>query len=848
MREHQPDNEGQAEPPAAKPAPRNPLQVVVAAASAAVGIGLSRYAGMAVWIPMTAAFVVGALVYFAQNRKPTPMLLAIAVQGGHACWMALGALVSGRWDMVGIDLFILAVGLLWLLLRPNLGAVLLLSLYQVIVGALNVLQISAVPVATDMHRALVVHITLRGAAILFMWSAWVQMQKAAAKEAAGRRALAAACALPAAAAKEPGVTAGEEPVIIEEMGEGKNAAPRFTRDACDGNAVKAERLWLLRLLAWIGAVLALSSWVAGMKFCNAYSEGAASWSWLWPTVLCGLGALVCGIVVECAKHAPLPVSVSPFSRGGLAGAIAAAIYVGVVVLYVDRIPQPLKPPRDRYAEKSKAWEREKTEHSDWGRTEHSDWGKTERFAMPERKPEEEPPAPPKPTPPENVMASAPVKPDLSELKINVVWGRSPLDTNPATGGRRPPQPFVPPRIDLNPAVKAPPRPPQPAVPPRDPSQPTTGPRPQDVVVPSVVSQRLMPRAPKNMSRSVLPQTVDESLQQWREEVDGFQITSFGKSGSALSLPLWSRDGQRLYAIQSPASLVEIDAWNWRLLRRLGLAPSPKAAELCWSKVGLVVAYRCREGTSLTIVDPDTLRVVKDVTLANATRFAVSPVSSRAYVVFSGEREYGAIDLEDESLVWKSPARTLFDPSLPPEKGVHGGVAALAVSGDEQHLFCVGRQGLNRLLIGPTGCAFEERTDGDGIALEVSMDSSDIVRHAVNPPRGATAKQTTTSYVYPVHNLANPSHALNFSGRALPVAVDPVAGHLYMQDPTGLAVLHRSGRVIGKLSSEAMKKLAERTDTRRHSVSRLLPSPRGNAVLLMCNGEGRYIEIPTDEGN
>jgi hypothetical protein len=127
-----------------------------------------------------------------------------------------------------------------------------------------------------------------------------------------------------------------------------------------------------------------------------------------------------------------------------------------------------------------------------------------------------------------------------------------------------------------------------------------------------------------------------------------------------------------------------------------------------------------------------------------------------------------------------------------------------------------------------------------------LDSSRIVRHTYDPALNRDPKVPVVSHICQVGNLARPLRILKFSGKSLPATVDPVTKRVYSADPTGIGVLDTVGQAVRSFPMEMRKTIKEKTGGKL-DASRLLPHPKGNAVLLMANGMGFFIEVPKDKG-
>jgi hypothetical protein len=146
----------------------NPLAMIGGAAGAAVGYAVSQYTGLMALVPLGAALLFGFLAAKVVGPATKPMVPAFAVQAGQLLWFIVGAVTTGQYQAVLPDLIILAIGVVWLLARPGLGAVLLLGIYQGISFAINAAMFASASVGSVEHKALLVHLIFRAAAVVLM--------------------------------------------------------------------------------------------------------------------------------------------------------------------------------------------------------------------------------------------------------------------------------------------------------------------------------------------------------------------------------------------------------------------------------------------------------------------------------------------------------------------------------------------------------------------------------------------------------------------------------------------------------------------------------------------------------
>ncbi|WP_431289060.1 hypothetical protein [Roseateles chitinivorans] len=131
------------------------------------------YAGLVILAPLAftgVAWFIGSKLL--KPRVPT-YLPAIAIQIGHLCWLALGMAILGTLGANFLDVVMLGIGVTWLWLRPGLWPVVLLTAFQVLGLVVNVMAIAPHSVGSLMHKALVVHIAWRLAAMSYMWWAYL---------------------------------------------------------------------------------------------------------------------------------------------------------------------------------------------------------------------------------------------------------------------------------------------------------------------------------------------------------------------------------------------------------------------------------------------------------------------------------------------------------------------------------------------------------------------------------------------------------------------------------------------------------------------------------------------------
>lgn len=133
------------------------------------GIAVGWYVGVHILLPALSAGAIWLLGNYVLKPSYPGYLPALSTQAGHMLWLGLGSVLLGSWDAAFIDIFILAVGLLWLWIKPSAWPLVILCLYQLTSLGVNIHALISQPVGSLQHKALVVHISLRALAIFYMW-------------------------------------------------------------------------------------------------------------------------------------------------------------------------------------------------------------------------------------------------------------------------------------------------------------------------------------------------------------------------------------------------------------------------------------------------------------------------------------------------------------------------------------------------------------------------------------------------------------------------------------------------------------------------------------------------------
>ena len=134
-----------------------------------VGLAAGVYSGIHLFIPLVLTGLVWGVARRLLPDRPTDYVAAAAVQVGHLLWIVVGLVVIGALTVDLVDIAILLAGSVWLLAKPGLAPVVVLTVYQAVALLINVGAFLAMPLGHNLHRALLIHIIWRILALIFMW-------------------------------------------------------------------------------------------------------------------------------------------------------------------------------------------------------------------------------------------------------------------------------------------------------------------------------------------------------------------------------------------------------------------------------------------------------------------------------------------------------------------------------------------------------------------------------------------------------------------------------------------------------------------------------------------------------
>ncbi len=146
--------------------------------AAIVGLAIGLYSGVIVFFPLLGAVIAWWISQKSLPDAKQPIVPALAVQSGHFMWLALGLTLTGQlFTLNSLDLVIYLVGLSWLLMSRRSGPLVLLGIYQAVSILFNAVDFAAAEVGTVTHKALLVHLAFRIAAVAYLVVLFIQYRK-----------------------------------------------------------------------------------------------------------------------------------------------------------------------------------------------------------------------------------------------------------------------------------------------------------------------------------------------------------------------------------------------------------------------------------------------------------------------------------------------------------------------------------------------------------------------------------------------------------------------------------------------------------------------------------------------
>ncbi len=123
------------------------------------------------WMLSIVVLLAYGIAWIAQKKaseEKKPLIAPFSLQLSLLIIFGLSGLIVGSFSLVAIDVLILAIGLIWLVAKPGIGPVILLSIYHVGGILLQIIIISASGLAAGGIMELIAIVLIRVAAIYLM--------------------------------------------------------------------------------------------------------------------------------------------------------------------------------------------------------------------------------------------------------------------------------------------------------------------------------------------------------------------------------------------------------------------------------------------------------------------------------------------------------------------------------------------------------------------------------------------------------------------------------------------------------------------------------------------------------
>ncbi len=318
------------------------------------------------------------------------------------------------------------------------------------------------------------------------------------------------------------------------------------------------------------------------------------------------------------------------------------------------------------------------------------------------------------------------------------------------------------------------------------------------------------------------------------DVGGAAVRVVGLKGADL-LPsmLWSSDGKFAYVLEKTGVLHKLAVPSLREERTLSIGSACTAMGL--SRAGLAVGVSGI--SSVWLLDPNTLKVLRRVRVLGANDLAASPALLNVYVTQEGGG-MSVVDLGEGKVAAQLSAQAVRRGGGAVKKAADAdlleGFRLPRVTSDGKYLLCADasawggeNSGLHRFRINQNDLIYEEAGPVVGAnagRVEVSDDGSYV---AIVAGGGNTGRGYVTN-IYRVTDLATPVVAVESGAYPRALAFDRVAGRIYAQSiDVPLLVFTPQG------AREAGYKLA---GNKRDDIRQILAHPLGRKLLVL-GGEG-----------
>jgi|LSQX01.2.fsa_nt_gb hypothetical protein len=150
--------------------------IIAGVVGMALGMFLGKYNSLAIFIVAVGSVAFYWLAKLANRELNQELYFAIAVLGGHFSWFFIGYLFS-NFSYVLLDCSLIALGVIWFLVKPSLPPVILCTGYEILTLIVNIYSIVTVKLDITLFSAGLLHIVLRIAAISLLFFGYKKLKK-----------------------------------------------------------------------------------------------------------------------------------------------------------------------------------------------------------------------------------------------------------------------------------------------------------------------------------------------------------------------------------------------------------------------------------------------------------------------------------------------------------------------------------------------------------------------------------------------------------------------------------------------------------------------------------------------
>jgi hypothetical protein len=139
-----------------------------------INVAFIKYFGISFFIP-------AIIIFFSwlwlnkkiKNSKLTSIIPALAIQSGQVLCISITLILSVAMHeyfaiAVLFDILILIIGLMWLIMRPGIKPIILLSIYQILSSLVSITNLIYQEINSPSFKASIIQLIIKIAAVFFM--------------------------------------------------------------------------------------------------------------------------------------------------------------------------------------------------------------------------------------------------------------------------------------------------------------------------------------------------------------------------------------------------------------------------------------------------------------------------------------------------------------------------------------------------------------------------------------------------------------------------------------------------------------------------------------------------------